>query len=121
MARTAPVPNAIAIPGMNPGLFIMGGGGDGGGSGAGGGKGGSGKQGAGGNNGGKDANGGGKGAGNCGPGSGSGCPGGHDGGSVTAGDPVDVATGRVLTVPVVDARFAGALGLEFSRAYSSAA
>jgi RHS repeat-associated protein len=121
MARTAPVPNFPAIPGMNPGLFILGGGGDGGGSGAGGGKGGGGKQGAGGNNGGKDANGGGKGAGNCGAGSGGGCPGGHDGGSVTAGDPVDVATGRVLTVPVVDARFAGALGLEFSRAYSSAA
>jgi RHS repeat-associated protein len=121
MARTAPVPNFPAIPGMNPGLFILGGGGDGGGSGAGGGKGGNGKQGAGGNNGGKDANGGGKGAGNCGAGSGSGCPGSHDGGSVTAGDPVDVATGRVLTVPVVDARFAGALGLEFSRTYSSAA
>jgi YD repeat-containing protein len=120
MARTAPVPNFPAIPGMNPGLFIMGGGGDGGGSGAGGGKGGGGKQGAGGNNGGKDANGGGKGAGGCGAGSSSGCPGGHDGG-VTKGDPVDVATGRVLTVPVVDARFEGPLGLEFVRTYSSAA
>ncbi len=121
MARTAPVPNIPAIPGMNPGIFILGGGGDGGGSGAGGGKGGAGKQGAGGNNGGKDANGGGKGAGNCGAGSGAGCPGGHDGGGVTKGDPVDVATGRVLTVPVVDARFEGPLGLEFVRTYSSAA
>ena len=26
MARTAPVPNIPAIPGMNPGVFIMGGG-----------------------------------------------------------------------------------------------
>jgi len=106
---------------MNPGIFVMGGGGDGGGSGAGGGKGKGGKQGAGGKNGGKDANGGGKGAGDCASGSGAGCPGGHDGGGVTAGDPVDVATGRVLTVPVVDAHFGGPLGLEFVRTYSSAA
>ena len=27
MARTAPVPNIPAIPGMNPGVWIMGGGG----------------------------------------------------------------------------------------------
>ncbi len=121
MARTAPVPNFAVIPGMNPGIFVLGGGGDGGGSGAGGGKGAGGKQGANGKNGGKDANGGGKGAGACGAGSNTGCAGGHDGGGVTKGDPVDVATGRVLTVPVVDARFEGPLGLEFVRRYSSAA
>lgn len=62
MARTAPVPNFPAIPGMNPGVFIMGGGSDNGGSGPGGGKG-NGKGGGGkGNNGGNDARGGGKGA-----------------------------------------------------------
>ncbi|AUX19913.1 uncharacterized protein SOCEGT47_003670 [Sorangium cellulosum] len=31
MARTAPIPNIPAIPGMNPGVFILGGGGSGGG------------------------------------------------------------------------------------------
>jgi hypothetical protein len=76
MARTAPVPNIPAIPGMNPGLFVLGGGGDGGGSGAGGGKGGKKGQGADGKNGGKDAKGGGKSA--CGGG-------GKDGGGPSGG------------------------------------
>ncbi|MEZ4302396.1 MAG: RHS repeat-associated core domain-containing protein [Polyangiaceae bacterium] len=40
---------------------------------------------------------------------------------MTKGDPVDVATGRVLTVPAVDAQFEGPLGVEFARVYSSAA
>ncbi|WP_437906214.1 hypothetical protein WME95_49710 [Sorangium sp. So ce327] len=54
MARTAPVPNIPAIPGMNPGVFIMGGGG---GSGGKGGKGSGKDQGADGSNGGNGANG----------------------------------------------------------------
>lgn len=124
MARTAPVPNFPAIPGMNPGIFVMGGGGDGGGSGAGNGKGKGKGQGADGKNGGKDANGGEKGAGNCGAGTGDGggCPNHHGPGSsggLTAGDPVDVVTGRVFTVPVVDVSFPGPLPLILERTYSS--
>lgn len=121
MARTAPVPNFPAIPGMNPGLFVLGGGGDGGGSSAGGGGAGKGKQGADGKNGGKDANGGGKGAGACGAGSASGCPAGHGKSNVSAGDPVDVATGRVYTVPATDLELPGPLPLVLTRTYSSAA
>jgi RHS repeat-associated protein len=121
MARTAPVPNFPAIPGMNPGIFIMGGGGDGGGSGAGGGKGKGKGQGANGKNGGNDANGGGKGAGACGAGSASGCPGGHGKSNVSAGDPVDVATGRVYSVPATDLSLPGPIDLVLTRTYSSAA
>lgn len=123
MARTAPVPNMVAIPGMNPGIFVLGGGGDGGGSGAGNGKGKGGKQGAGGKNGGKDANGGGPNAGACGAGSGAGCPNpAHGGGGGTAaGDPVDVAGGRVFTAPQLDLVLPGPLLLLVHRSYSSAA
>lgn len=109
MARTAPVPNLPAIPGMNPGLFILGGGGDGGGSGAGGGKGGAGKQGAGGKNGGNDASGDGKNAPDpsryplCG----------------TASHPVDVVTGRAFTHPIVDFELAGPIPLVWQRVCSS--
>lgn len=121
MARTAPVPNIPAIPGMNPGIFILGGGGDGGGSGAGGGKGKGGKQGAGGKNGGKDANGGGKGAGSCGAGSGGGCPNPkHGGGGKThAGDPVDPVNGRVYTIVQTDLPLVGPFVFPLQRAYSS--
>jgi RHS repeat-associated protein len=109
MARTAPVPNFAAIPGMNPGLFVLGGGGDGGGSGAGGGKGGAGKQGAGGKNGGNDASGGGKNGLDpsrypmCG----------------TASHPVDVVTGRAFTHPIVDFELAGPIPLSWQRVCSS--
>jgi RHS repeat-associated protein len=111
----------VAIPGMNPGLFVMGGGGDGGGGDGSGGDGKGGKQGANGKNGGKDANGGGKGAGNCGPGSGSGCPNpAHGGkGGTHAGDPVDPITGRVYTVPQTDLPLAGPFVFALQRAYSS--
>ncbi|WP_441289382.1 hypothetical protein ACSRUE_00975 [Sorangium sp. KYC3313] len=66
MARTAPVPNIPAIPGMNPGVSILGGGAGGGGSGGRGGNGAGGDQGAGGKNGGNGAQGGGRNAGSCG-------------------------------------------------------
>lgn len=126
MARTAPVPNFAAIPGMNPGLFVLGGGGDGGGSGAGGGKGKGKGQGAGGTNGGKDAKGGGKGAGACGAGTPAGqkaCPGPHGGGggNVAAGDPVDVVTGAVFTTPSVDLALPGPLPFRFVRSYNTQA
>ncbi len=122
MARTAPVPNMVAIPGMNPGLFVLGGGGDAGGSGAGKGKGKGGKQGAKGKNGGKDATGGGKNAGACGQGSGGGCPNPQhgSGGGTQAGHPIDPITGRVYTIAVTDMALPGAFPLVIERAYSSA-
>lgn len=126
MARTAPVPNIPAIPGMNPGVFVMGGGGGGGGSGGRGGNGAGDGQGGSGSNGGDGADGGGKGAGSCGTGStdGGGCPNHHGSGSsgkMSRGDPVDVVTGRVFTVPAVDVAFPGPLPLVIERTYSSSA
>ncbi|WP_437754826.1 RHS repeat-associated core domain-containing protein [Sorangium sp. So ce1389] len=126
MARTAPVPNIPAIPGMNPGVFVMGGGGGGGGSGGRGGNGAGDGQGGSGSNGGDGAEGGGKGAGACGTGStdGGGCPNHHGSGSsgrMSRGDPVDVVTGRVFTVPAVDVSFPGPLPLVIERTYSSSA
>ncbi|XXT16678.1 YwqJ-related putative deaminase [Sorangium sp. So ce429] len=122
MARTAPVPNIPAIPGMNPGVFIMGGGAGGGGSGGRGGNGAGGDQGAGGKNGGNGAQGGGRNAGNCGQGSGGGCPNpSHGGGGGTqAGHPMDPVTGRVYTLAVTDMALPGAFSLVIERAYSSA-
>ncbi|XXY48363.1 RHS repeat-associated core domain-containing protein [Sorangium sp. So ce269] len=122
MARTAPFPNALVIPGMNPGVFILGGGGAGGG---GNGRGGNGRgdgQGSSGKNGGSDARGGGKDAGSCGPGSGGGCPNPThgSGGGTHAGDPVDPITGRVYTVAVVDLALPGTIPLVIKRSYSSA-
>lgn len=120
MARTAPAPNIPAIPGMNPGVFIMGGGGVGGGSGGRGRGAGKNRHGANGKNRGNNANGGGKGAGSCGQGSG-GCPGPHRGTGTRAGHPVDLATGDVLTVPVLDLFLPGPLPLELWREYRSSA
>ncbi|WP_437955744.1 YwqJ-related putative deaminase [Sorangium sp. So ce119] len=122
MARTAPVPNIPAIPGMNPGVFVMGGGAGGGGSGGRGGNGGGGDQGAGGNSGGNGAQGGGRNAGSCGQGSGGGCPNPtHGGGGGTqAGHPIDPVTGRVYTLAVTDMALPGAFPLVIERAYSSA-
>ncbi|MGK3971695.1 RHS repeat-associated core domain-containing protein [Sorangium sp. So ce118] len=121
--RTAPVPNIPAIPGMNPGVFVLGGGGDGGGAGGRGGGAGKGKQGANGKNGGDSASGGGKGA--CGSGqNGGACPNHHGkkgSGKGSKGDPVDIATGRVFTIPVTDLHLPGPLPLTLTRSYTSAA
>ncbi|AUX24990.1 hypothetical protein SOCEGT47_055310 [Sorangium cellulosum] len=122
MARTAPVPNIPAIPGMNPGVFVMGGGGGGGGNGAGGGNGSRNGHGSDGSNGGNSAGGGGKSA--CGaPGrDGGDCPqhhGGKNSGAAAHGDPIDVITGRVFTAPVVDLALGGPLPLEIARSYST--
>ncbi|WP_433926976.1 RHS repeat-associated core domain-containing protein [Sorangium cellulosum] len=121
MARTAPVPNIPAIPGMNPGVFVMGGGGAGGGGGGKGGNGSGANQGAGGKNGGNGANGGGPGANGCGPGSGGGCinPAHGGNGGTHAGDPVDPATGRVYTLPQTDLVLTGPMLFELRRSYSS--
>ncbi|WP_437591077.1 DUF6531 domain-containing protein [Sorangium sp. So ce1000] len=122
MARTAPVPNIPAIPGMNPGTFILGGGGGGGGGGGRGGRGRGGDQGAGGKGGGKGPRGGGKNAGACGPGSGGGCPNPSHGrgGGTSAGDPVDPVTGRVYTAKAMDLALGGMiLPLRIERSYSS--
>jgi len=116
MARTAPVPNIPAIPGMNPGLWVMGGG-AGGGGGSGSGDGGSGDQSASGQNGGKDAGGDGRGAGGCGTGSPGACN--NCGSRMSAGDPVDVGTGAVFTLPVDDVRLPGPLPLRLTRRYST--
>ncbi|MGK3994507.1 RHS repeat-associated core domain-containing protein [Sorangium sp. So ce1024] len=120
MARTAPVPNIPAIPGMNPGAWIMGGGGAGGGSGGRGGNGGAGDQTANGQNGGNGASGGGNGADSCGTGTNGGCA--QCQPSTAAGHPVDVVTGRVFTDPHVDLEIPGPLiPLVFLRQYNSAA
>ncbi|MEZ4313443.1 MAG: DUF6531 domain-containing protein, partial [Polyangiaceae bacterium] len=127
MARTAPVPNFPAIPGMNPGIFILGGGGDGGGSGAGGGKGKGKGQGGDGKNGGKDGQGDGKGA--CGQGAGSdggACPNNHGGsmgakGGASQGDPVNFLTGEVFTHGIADVSLPGPLPLDIVRSYRSGA
>lgn len=122
MPRTAPVPNIPAIPGMNPGAWVAGGG-AGGGSGSGNGKGGKNGQGANGNNGGDGANGDGRGACSSGQGNGAGCPNHHGARTspgVGAGDPVEIATGAVATEPVTDARLPGPLPFAFVRCYRSA-
>ncbi|AUX22860.1 uncharacterized protein SOCEGT47_033760 [Sorangium cellulosum] len=109
MARTAPVPNIPAIPGMNPGTFILGGGGAGGGGGGAGGGGSGDGQGGNGGNGGNGAKGGGKQAPDpkkyptCG----------------TKSHPVDVVTGRAFTHPIVDFELPGPLPLRFARTCSS--
>jgi RHS repeat-associated protein len=123
MARTAPIPNIPAIPGMNPGVWIMGGGGNGGGGGGQGGNGRGAGQGSSGENGGNGADGGGKDAASCGPGSGGGClnPAHGGGGGTHAGDPVDPVTGRVYTLPQTDLVLTGPLIFELCRSYSSSA
>lgn len=100
--RTAPAPNMVAIPGMNPGAIVAGGGG-----GAGGGSGGSGKgkkkgKGKDGEDGGDDAEGGGK-----------------DGkGGEGCGDPVCPITGKMF-LEVMDFAFWATKELKFIRHYSS--
>lgn len=119
------MPNIPAIPGMCPGIVIKAGGAGGGGSGAGRGKGKGRKKGARTKGGKDDAKDGKKNAGACGNGSNAdgGCPNPQHGGGgqVTAGDPVDVATGRVFTVPAVDLALGGPLPFILRRSYSTTA
>ena len=111
---------------MNPGIFVMGGGGAGGGGSGKGGNGAGGAQGADGEGGGDGADGTGGNAGACGQGTTAaqgGCPGNHggDSGQVAAGDPVDVVTGRVYTFPHRDVALPGPLPLTIVRTYNSGA
>ncbi|HRI62585.1 MAG TPA: RHS repeat-associated core domain-containing protein [Polyangium sp.] len=112
--RTAPFPNIPAIPGMNPGIWLMGGGGGMGGASGNTKNPGKGKQGAGGKGAGENATGG----GNCAGSGGMGCP--VHAHSPSAGDPVELATGRAFTNPVTDLKLAGPIPFEFKRSYSSA-
>lgn len=119
---TSPVPDAAAPPGMCPGAVIKGGGtGNGDGSGDGGG-GGSGNGGDGRGNG-SSTGGDGKGAQSSSPsspcGGGGGCRSPHT--SVSRGDPVDVITGEVFTLPVTDLLLPGPLPLDLARRYNSRA
>ncbi len=119
MARTAPVPNIPPIPGMCPSIAVMGGGaGGGGGSGDGAGDGDGSGPGSGNGNG-EGAGGDGRGSGSCGNGTGQ-CPGPHGGSGTAAGDPIDLATGRVFTIPNIDLFIPGPLKFELLRQYNTA-
>jgi RHS repeat-associated protein len=113
---TSPAPDAAAPPGMCPGIAVLGGGGDGG---DGDGNGNGGKDGAGGdgNGNGDNGNGNGDGSGACGQGATGGCP--NCGNQFSAGDPVDVSTGRVFTPPKRDLDLPGFFQFDIERAYSS--
>jgi RHS repeat-associated protein len=102
---------------MNPAVVIAGGGGAGGGSGPGGGGADGGDQGAGTGKGSDDPNGGGKSGEDCGAGGNGGCTG--CGAQIAKGDPVDVATGEVFTVPATDLHLPGYFNLEIIRSYST--
>lgn len=110
---------------MCPGVVIKAGGAGGGGSGAGRGKGKGGKKKAKGKRGKENAQGGkknaAKGTGKCGGAGGCPNPSHGNGGSASAGDPVDVVTGRVYTVPTVDLALPGHVPLIIERSYNSLA
>jgi RHS repeat-associated protein len=118
MARTAPVPNIPPIPGMNPCTWLAGGGAGAGGSGGKGGKGGNGDANAEGEDGKKDPQNGDKSAEGCGNGANGGCT--NCGTKISKGDPVDVVSGEVFTIPRSDLFLPGPFNLELLRSYSSA-
>ena len=120
MPRTAPAPNLIAIPGMNPGNIVAGGGGGAGGGSGGSGKGGKGGKGRGPGKGGDGAEGGKKGSGDCGAGGAAGACTKHSAGA-SAGDPVDISTGEVFTEPHRDLDLKGIIQVVFDRKYTSTA
>ena len=115
--RSAPAPDLLPIPGMNQGTIVAGGGGGSGSGDGNAGEGGDGENGSGGNAG-DDANGGGNGAGACGQGGNGACT--NCGHNVSRGDPVDVTTGKVFTVPKTDLYLPGTFDLRILRSYSSA-
>lgn len=122
---TSPVPDMAAPPGMCPGVAVLGGGGAGG-DGDGSGSGGDGGAGGGAGGDGKDGNGDGKGANSCGPGGGDGkgCPNHHgssQSGKGSKGDPVDVVTGEMFTIPAIELSLPGPLPLVIERTYRSSA
>lgn len=124
MARTSPAPNIPPIPGMCPGVAVLGGGGGGGGAGGKGSKKGKGKKGAGKKKGKKGAKGGKK---NGKKGKKSKCGGNGKSAkctkcssSPTAGEPIDLASGAVIVPETVDMELPGPIGLEWQRSYDSA-
>jgi RHS repeat-associated protein len=117
MARTAPAPNLIAIPGMNPGTWVMGGGAGGGGAGGGNGNGEDGAGGAAGENDGQDGEGNGNGTGSCGEGGAGACT--NCAAQTSAGDPIDVVTGEVFTGWKNDLWLPGFFDLAIDRKYST--
>lgn len=117
MARTAPAPNLIAIPGMNPGTWVMGGGAGGGGAGGGDGNGADGAGGAPGENAGEDGEGNGNDTGSCGEGGAGGCT--NCGAQTSAGDPIDVVTGEVFSGWKTDLFLTGFFHLDWRRKYSN--
>lgn len=104
---------------MCPSIAVMGGGGGGGGSGGKNGSAGDGAAGGDGGGSGDEAGADGAGAGNCGQGGQGGCTNCHDG--TSAGDPVDVISGEVFTVPHLDLVLPGPIALHWERSYSSRA
>lgn len=102
MARTSPAPNVPPIPGMCPGVAVLGGGGGGGGAGGKGSKKGKGKKGAGKKKGKKNAS------------------GNKKKGGEGKGDPICPITGRVFT-EILDFAFPGPAALRWTRHYSSRA
>ncbi|HEY2514705.1 MAG TPA: DUF6531 domain-containing protein, partial [Polyangiaceae bacterium] len=115
--RSAPAPDLLPIPGMNQGTIVAGGGGGSGDGDGNAGEGGDGENGNGGNGNG-DANGGGPGTGGCGQGGPGHCT--NCGHNVSAGDPVEVLTGKVFTVPRREFFLPGLFNLDFQRSYSAA-
>lgn len=113
---TSPAPDAAAPPGMCPGIVVLGGGG-GSGGGDGDGAGGNGDGSGDGSGNGNGAGGDGKGGSNCGQGGAGPCT--NCSSSAAAGDPVDVATGRMFTLPFEDLLLPGPIRLRMLRAYSS--
>ncbi|AUX43636.1 uncharacterized protein SOCE26_050880 [Sorangium cellulosum] len=113
---TSPAPDAAAPPGMCPGIAVLGGGG-GSGDGDGDGSGGSGGAGGGGKGNGEGGEGDGKNSGTCGAGANGGCT--NCKSSQSRGDPVDVVTGGVHTIPKLDFRLPGSFDLEFLRSFTN--
>jgi RHS repeat-associated protein len=117
LVRTAPAPNLIAIPGMNPGTWVMGGGAGGGGSGGGNGDGTDGAGGAPGDNDGQPGEGNGNNTGSCGQGGAGACTNCSE--QTAAGDPIDVLSGEVFTGWKSDLFLTGFFNLDFRRRYST--
>lgn len=103
---------------MNPGTWIKGGGGAAGGGSGRGGRGTGRRQGTGKGKGGDAAEGDGKGATVCGPGANGGCT--NCSSQIAKGDPVDVVSGEVFTIPVTDLFLPSFFNLQIIRSYSSA-
>ncbi|HMA97137.1 MAG TPA: RHS repeat-associated core domain-containing protein [Polyangiaceae bacterium] len=102
---------------MNPAIVIAGGGGAGGGSGPGGGGAGAGNEGAGTGKGNGDPDGGDKSGEDCGAGGNGGCS--NCGSQIAKGDPVDIATGEVFTLPAIDFELPGRFNFQLVRSYST--